>query len=214
MAVIPVTRTKAYEKEVVSEPLVPLVDIRIPPAPDAIAEEDRGRSQAAARPILRISSLDLRAPRHYPARLGFLEPAATERAIDPSSRVAKKSATPITTAVAKMSNRRLLMLAVGLLLLIGGLFALRYPVFLGDFDQWGFQINCGSGLGSAFSQAMLADSAGTHFADRCDTAVAVRRAWSIPLAVTGGLFLSALLISPSRARSVRMRAQRDEQTVA
>jgi hypothetical protein len=31
-------------------------------------------------------------------------------------------------------------LAVGVLLVMGGLFALRFPVFLGDFDQWGFQM--------------------------------------------------------------------------
>ncbi|WP_375487746.1 hypothetical protein [uncultured Mycobacterium sp.] len=111
-----------------------------------------------------------------------------------------------------MSNRRLLMLAVGLLLLIGGLFAMRFPVFLGDFDQWGFQINCGSGFHSAFSQSLIADSAGTHFVDRCGTAIALRRAWSIPLAVSGGLLLSALLMSPPRGLSVRMRAlRRDEQ---
>jgi hypothetical protein len=103
-----------------------------------------------------------------------------------------------------MSNRRLLMLAVGLLLLIGGLFALRFPVFLGDFDQWGFQINCGSGLRSAFSQAVIDDSTGAHFVDRCHTAVAVRRAWSIPLAVAGGLLLSALLVSPSRSRPANL----------
>jgi hypothetical protein len=129
--------------------------------------------------------------------------------MDPSSRlVGKKSATP--TALANVSNRRLLMFAVGLLLLLGGLFALRLPVFLGDFDQWGFQINCGSGLHSAFSQATIADSAGTHFVDRCDTAIAMRRAWSIPLTVTGGLLLGALLISPSRGRSAGF-MQRDEQ---
>jgi hypothetical protein len=99
-----------------------------------------------------------------------------------------------------MSTRRLLILAAGLLLLMTGLFALWTPVFLGDFDQWGFQINCGSGLHSAFSQAEMADSTGTHFVDRCGTAIAVRRAWTIPLAVAGALLLSALVISPSRGR--------------
>ena len=34
-----------------------------------------------------------------------------------------------------MSNQRLVILAVGVLLGMGGLFALRFPVFLGDFDQ-------------------------------------------------------------------------------
>ena len=50
------------------------------------------------------------------------------------------------TALATMSTQRLLILAAGALLLVGGLLALRYPVFLADFDQWGFQINCGSGF--------------------------------------------------------------------
>jgi hypothetical protein len=112
------------------------------------------------------------------------------------------------TALANMSARRLLMLAAGVLLLMTGLFALRYPVFLGDFDQWGFQINCGSGLRSAFSQAVIADSTGTHFVDRCDSAIAVRRAWSIPLVVAGVLFLSALLLSPSRGRSANVQTTR------
>jgi hypothetical protein len=225
MSVIPATRTDTYEKDVVTEPVAPLIDVAMPP--DFVAENDPGRSPAAAqlapkpsrngatpavdatRPVLRISPLDLRAPRHYPARLDFLDASATGRAMDPSSRlVGKKSATP--TALANVSNRRLLMFAVGLLLLLGGLFALRLPVFLGDFDQWGFQINCGSGLHSAFSQATIADSAGTHFVDRCDTAIAMRRAWSIPLTVTGGLLLGALLISPSRGRSAGF-MQRDEQ---
>ncbi|OMC11691.1 hypothetical protein A5747_23000 [Mycobacterium sp. IS-836] len=102
-----------------------------------------------------------------------------------------------------MSTRRVVIVAVGLLLLIGGLFALRSPVFLGDFDQWGFQINCGSGLHNALGQAMTADSTGTHFVDRCGSAIAARRAWSIPLAVAGGLILSALLVSPSRGRSAK-----------
>jgi hypothetical protein len=214
MSVIPATRTNTSEEEVVSEPVAPLIDVGRPPAPHVIAENDPGRSPAAvqlrpnpsrngatpaiaaARPMLKTSPLDLRPPRHYPPRLDFLEHSETGRAMDPSSRlVGENSATPTTTALANTSNQRLLILAVGFLLLMGGLFALRLPVFLGDFDQWGFQINCGSGLRSAFSQAVIADSAGTHFVDRCHTGIAVRRAWSIPLAVAGGLFLSALLVT-------------------
>lgn len=87
------------------------------------------------------------------------------------ARRSEKSATPIITGLANMSNQRLVILAVGVLLVMGGLFALRCPVFLGDFDQWGFQINCGSGFQSALTQAVIADSAGrTHFVDRCHTA--------------------------------------------
>src|SRR5258705_12073437 len=78
-----------------------------------------------------------------------------------------------------MSNQRVVILAVGVLLVMGGLFALRFPVFLGDVDQWGFQINCGSGFHSASTQAVIADSEGTPFVDRCHTALAMRRGWTI-----------------------------------
>jgi hypothetical protein len=102
----------------------------------------------------------------------------------------EKSATPIITGPANMPNQRLVILAVGVLLVMGGLFALRFPVFLGDVDQWGFQINCGSGLQSALTQAVIADSAGTHFVDRCHTALAMRRGWTprraaVPLPTRG-----------------------------
>src|SRR5271168_5171746 len=102
----------------------------------------------------------------------------------------EKSATPIITGPANMSNQRVVILVVGVLLVMGGLFALRFPVFLGDFDQWGFQINCGSGFQSALTQAVIADSAGTHFVDRCHTALAMRRAWTIALPVTGALLVA------------------------
>ena len=199
MSVIPAARTSTSAEEVVSERIA--VELRLAPSQNGNAP-----TVAATGPKVRISPLDLRPPRHYPPRLDFLEPAETGRAMDPGSwLVGEKSATPIMTALANMSTRRLLILAVGLSLLMAGLFALRTPVFLGDFDQWGFQINCGSGLRSAFSQATVADSTGTHFVDRCATAVAVRRGWAIPLVVAGGLFLSALLISPPRGRPANMR---------
>lgn len=38
-----------------------------------------------------------------------------------------------------MSNQSVVILAAGVLLVMGGLFALRFPVFLGDFDQSGFK---------------------------------------------------------------------------
>ncbi len=79
-----------------------------------------------------------------------------------------------------MSTPRLLILMTGVLLLVGGLLALRFPVFLSDFDQWGFQINCGNGFGSEWTQAATADAAGTHFVDQCHAAIAIRRAWTVP----------------------------------
>jgi hypothetical protein len=55
-------------------------------------------------------------------------------------------------------------------------------------------------LQSALTQAVIADSAGTHFVDRCHTALAMRRGWTIALPVTGTLLVSALLIRPRRQR--------------
>jgi len=105
------------------------------------------------------------------------------------------------TALASMSTPRLLILMTGVLLLVGGLLALRFPVFLSDFDQWGFQINCGSGFGSDLTQAGTADAAGTHFVGRCHAAIATRRAWTVPVVVAGALLLSTLLLGPTRRHS-------------
>ena len=80
------------------------------------------------------------------------------------------------------------------------------PVFLSGFDQWGFQINCGSGFQSTLTQAGIADSAETHFVDQCHTAIAMRRAWAIPLAVGGALLLCELLVRPLRQHSARAEA--------
>ena len=225
MSVIPATRTNTSAEEVASEHVAAHLDIGISPAPHVIADHTPGPSAAAVAaqlrptpsqngatptvaltgPKVRISPLDLRSPRHYPPRLDFLEPNETGRAIDASSwLVGEKSARPIRSGLANMSTRRLLILAAGLLLLTSGLFALWMPVFLGDFDQWGFRINCGTGSAGAFSQAEIADWPGTHFVDRCGTAIAVRRDWTIPVAVAGALFLSALVISPSRGRSANI----------
>jgi hypothetical protein len=122
-----------------------------------------------------------------------------------SAQRSQKSALSITAALLNMSNRRFFVLVAGVALLVGGLLALRFPVFLPDFDQWGFQINCGSGFRIALTQAATADSAGTHFVDQCHTAVAMRRAWAIPLTATGALLLGALLIRPpSTHQAVRL----------
>src|SRR5690242_12312219 len=139
MSVIADTRTNTSEEE---------VDVGLSPAPDVIADHDPGRTAgavpvrpspsrngvipavAATRPAVRISPLDLRPPRHYPPRLDFLDPSETGRTMDPSSwLLGEKSAAPIAGAVANGSTRRMVILAVGLLLLVGGLLALRFPVF-------------------------------------------------------------------------------------
>jgi hypothetical protein len=118
-----------------------------------------------------------------------------------SQRQNKKSA--IATALANTSTPRLLILTAGVVLMVGALLALRFPVYLADFDQWGFQINCGSGFGSEWTQAATADAAGTHFVQQCHAAIAMRRAWSVPMLATGALLLSALVLRPTFANSAQ-----------
>lgn len=157
------------------------------------------------RTMLAPSPLGLHAPQHHPRDLGFLEAARMDREMaremgQSSQRQSQKSAMSITTALANMSTQCFLVLVAGILLVVVGLLALRFPVFLSGFDQWGFQINCGSGFQSSLTQAGIADSAGTYFIDQCHTAIAMRRVWAIPLAVSGVLLLSALLVRPPSTR--------------
>jgi hypothetical protein len=72
----------------------------------------------------------------------------------------------------------------GGILVIIGLFALRFPVYLDDFDQWGWQVKCGTGFGGDLAQAAAATNA-SDFVERCGTALLVRRLWTIPLVVIG-----------------------------
>ena len=51
-----------------------------------------------------------------------------------------------------------------------GLLALNFPVFLDAYDQWGFQIKCGTGYATDLSQA--AAVVGQHnLVDQCETAL-------------------------------------------
>jgi len=69
-----------------------------------------------------------------------------------------------------------------------GLLALNFPVFLDAYDQWGFQIKCGTGFASDLSQAAAA--AGQHtYVDQCETALILRRLWAIPLVAVGSIVL-------------------------
>jgi hypothetical protein len=169
------------------------------PAPDTV----RGPEPS---PITPPSTPTVPSPPRRPAHqehfedLGFLESARMDRemARELHQSARRRSSFSITAALLNMSNARFLTLAAGLLMLTVGLLALRFPVFLDDFDQWGFQINCGSGFADNLTQAGVADSAGTDFVDQCHAAVAWRRDWAIPLAVAGALLIGGLLVRPPR----------------
>jgi hypothetical protein len=77
---------------------------------------------------------------------------------------------------------------VAFFLIVVGLLALNFPVFLDSFDQYGFQIKCGTGYITDLSQAATA-ATGHNYVDQCETALLIRRLWTIPLAVVGLIVL-------------------------
>jgi hypothetical protein len=70
------------------------------------------------------------------------------------------------------------------LLLAIGLIAMNFPVFLNAYDQWGFQIKCETGYLTDLTQATAA-AGGHNYVDNCETALLVRRLWTIPLVAAG-----------------------------
>ncbi|WP_059017958.1 hypothetical protein [Mycobacterium sp. M26] len=98
-----------------------------------------------------------------------------------------------------MTAGRLLAAAAAAVLLTVGLLALRWPVYLPEYDPWGIKINCGSGFSAELVQAQFAGSV-----DRCQHALAVRRMWAIPVAVLGWLivvWLAVPLLRPDEVSS-------------
>jgi hypothetical protein len=207
------TLTNDPDEEVFARPFRAAIDVAALPEPGVraapSAPTDPNAPSAAvgeegSRPAFVAAPPDVQAQQAHFADLSFLESARMDREmareLHQSAR-SQQSAMSITAALMNMSNRRFLALAAGILLLAIGLLALRFPVFLSDFDEWGFQINCGSGFVNSFTQAGVADSGGTHFVGQCHTAVAMRRAWAIPATAGGALLLGGLLVIPPRQRS-------------
>jgi H+/Cl- antiporter ClcA len=75
-----------------------------------------------------------------------------------------------------------------------GLIALNFPVFLDAYDQWGFQIKCGTGYATDLTQA-AATVGQDNFVDKCETALLMRRMWAIPLVAICGLVLLAVTVA-------------------
>jgi hypothetical protein len=96
-----------------------------------------------------------------------------------------------------VTTRRIVASAVAVVLLTVGLLALRWPVYLPDFDPWGVQVKCGSGFSADLVQATAAGEA-----DRCQHALAVRRMWAIPLTVLGWLTVIGLVLPLLRAQDI------------
>ncbi|MGH3632858.1 hypothetical protein [Mycobacterium sp.] len=90
-----------------------------------------------------------------------------------------------------MKNHHLLLGIAGALLVLIGLLALWWPVFLSQYDQYGIQIGCGRGYTANTSQAAQAGSDG--LVAQCGTALLIRRLWAIPMTVAGWIVLTALV---------------------
>ena len=81
---------------------------------------------------------------------------------------------------------------LGVVLIGAGLLALNFPVFVDAFDQFGFQIKCGTGFGADLSQA--ADAEGGNYVDQCETALMLRRMWAIPMVAIGSIVLAGVVL--------------------
>jgi hypothetical protein len=90
-----------------------------------------------------------------------------------------------------VSNRQLYIAIVGAFLVVVGLLALWFPVYLSQYDRYGVQIACGRGFSSNLSQA--ADAGGQGLVAQCDTALLLRRIWAIPAVVLGWVILTGLV---------------------
>jgi hypothetical protein len=97
-----------------------------------------------------------------------------------------------------VSNRRLFLGIGGALLVVIGLLALWFPVYLSQYDQYGMQIDCGRGFSANLSQA--AEANGDGLVAQCGTALLLRRIWAIPILILGSVILTGLIASWVRTK--------------
>jgi len=83
---------------------------------------------------------------------------------------------------------------VAAVVLLVVLLAMSFPVFLDSYDQYGFQIRCGTAYLTDLAQASAA-AGDDDFVGRCENALLLRRLWTIPLAVLAGVTLLGVLVA-------------------
>jgi hypothetical protein len=116
-----------------------------------------------------------------------------------------------------MVSRGWLITLIGIALLAGGLFALCFPVFLDFYDSAGMQVKCGNGYYADLVQATTDDQqsasgvvqSATNYLDQCQSALARRREWLIPVVAIGAVILVSGLARWSLARSPSAAATTD-----
>ena len=92
-----------------------------------------------------------------------------------------------------MSHRQTYLGVAGLLLAVVGLAALLYPIYLDQYDHYGIEVNCGTGLRSDLTQAAQAENHG--LVSQCDTALLLRRSLAIPAIAIGWVLITVFLVS-------------------
>ena len=80
---------------------------------------------------------------------------------------------------------------MGVVLIVTGLLALWFPVYLSQYDQYGMQIRCGRGFSASLSHA--AETNGADLVAKCGTALLIRRTWAIPITVIRWGLLTVIL---------------------
>ncbi|ORV99018.1 hypothetical protein [Mycobacterium kyorinense] len=118
---------------------------------------------------------------------------------------------------AKVITRGWVDMLIGASLFVAALVALCFPVHLSTYDQWGVQLKCGNGYHADLLQATVDDQGHdpqdpqftqggasravrpvANFADQCKSAIAHRRAWTIPVATLGALIVIPELVAWAR----------------
>ncbi|HEX9833969.1 MAG TPA: hypothetical protein VGA66_12985 [Mycobacterium sp.] len=90
-----------------------------------------------------------------------------------------------------------------------GLLAMNFPVFLDAYDQWGWQIKCGTGYLTDLTQA-AASVGDVDYVDECGSALLMRRMWTVPLVVIGAtVLLVALVASATTSAREALMAHRE-----
>ena len=64
------------------------------------------------------------------------------------------------------------------------------------YDQFGFQIKCGTGYFANLTQA--SEASGGDYVGQCETAVMLRRLWTIPLVAIGSILLARVIVAVGR----------------
>lgn len=93
-----------------------------------------------------------------------------------------------------MKHRAAVIGIVGIIMVCIGLFALQFPIFLDHYDEWGWQIKCGTGFGADLTQAAAANG-DSDLISQCENALLIRRIWTITLITVGGLAVLAVAVT-------------------